>query len=565
MSMDRRVSAESRRRLVIYQTGRDAPTGTAADRRAAEKLREARRPTANYGSHVNRRLRGRWFSLVPVRRRTISLYGAAILGSAMLLSLLHWAAVTWPVLANNDALSRPLRLDRPDSFGAWARTFFLAASAATALLVYQLRRYKVDDYKGHYRIWRPVILLFAILSVDSICDLVPWAGAMIDAILGKRIALAGADWIRIVLTVGGAVLAIRLLAEVHRSKLAFVMMFVAVASFAIPLLSRWNLFDATTMPGWIAVTTAPLIASAALWISVGGYLRMLFREVRGLDQEHTTAPELAVKKSKSSERELVSPEEPRGWFGRRSKATKNVDAVDPDSRKPEPKPPRENQRAESRRSESTSADTDSDAKEPKRRWFALRSAKSKEAATTAAKVPAAVKPVVAAKVVAEKPVVEKPVVEKAVAKGAKTEAEAKPKKSWFSFGRTKPNSDGTDSDLAKKPAAVAKPQPAKPTTEVAPIPKPIPIPISKPATATEPAKAERKGLGGWLRRDAAKPVAADEKQVVPSPATVSAASNTDDADGDEDDVDDGSVDWGAMNKSERRRMRKEIKRGGRAA
>jgi len=539
-----------------------------------------------------------------VRRRAVTLYGTAILGSAILLSLLHWASVTWPSLANNAELSRPLRLDRPDSFGAWARTFFLAASAATALLVYQLRRYKVDDYKGHYRIWRPVIFLFAILSIDSICDLVPWAGAMIDATLGKRVAFAGADWIRIVLTVGGAVLAIRLLTEVHRSKLAFLMMFVAVVSFAIPLMSRWNLFDATTMSGWIAVTTAPLIASAALWISVGGYLRMLFREVRGLDREHTTAPESAVKKTKTLERDLEASDEPRGWFGRRSKATEELDepqaksteratraerkpkmsdedaetteaapkrswfsfgrskekkkseAVKADSQKQEPKPPRESRRVESR--VESRGETDSDAKEPKRRWFALRTAKSKEAAetsTTSIKAPAAAKPVVTEKVVAEKVVPEK-----AAVKVAKTEAEAKPKKSWFSFGRSKPKSDGTDSDLAKKPAAAAaaaKPQPAKPTAEVAPGPK--------PAVATEPAKPERKGLGGWLRRAAAKPAAADEKPVVPQPATVSAANKTDDADGDDDDVDDGSVDWGAMNKSERRRMRKEIKRGGRAA
>ncbi len=564
MGMDRRVSAESRRRLVIYQTGRDVPTGTAADRRAAEKLREARRPTASYGSHVNRRLRGRWFSLVPVRRRTVALYGVAILGSAILLSLLHWASVTWPSLANNAELSRPLRLDRPDSFGAWARTFFLAASAATALLVYQLRRYKVDDYQGHYRIWRPVIFLFAILSIDSICDLVPWAGAMIDATLGKRVALAGADWIRIVLTVGGAVLAIRLLVEVHRSKLAFLMMLLAVVSFAIPLMSHWNLFEATTMPGWIAVTTAPLIASAALWISVGGYLRMLFREVRGLDQERVVAPELAVRKSKAAEREQAESDEPRGWFGRRSKAIEERE--EPKAKSTE-RAPRTERKPKNRDDDAGAAEV-----APKRSWasrFSLgrsKVAKKSEAVAPdsqkpipvpvpvlAAKPPTVVKPVATEKVVAEKSVPEK-----ATAKVAKTETEAKPKRSWFSWGRAKAMPTGTESEPAQKLVA-AKPQPAKPTTEAVPGPK--------PATAPEPAKPERKGLGGWLRRDssAAKPAATDEKQVVPRPATVSAANKTDDADGDDDDVDDGSVDWGAMNKSERRRMRKEIKRGGRAA
>ncbi len=61
-----------RRRRVLYSTNQaDNARSTAASRREAERLREARRPTAAYGSRVHRRLRGRWFSLVPVRRRTM--------------------------------------------------------------------------------------------------------------------------------------------------------------------------------------------------------------------------------------------------------------------------------------------------------------------------------------------------------------------------------------------------------------------------------------------------------------------------------------------------------------
>src|SRR5690606_3952739 len=131
----------------------------------------------------------------------------AILGAAALLALAHWLAVTWPPLAHREPLARPLRLARPDSFGAWLRSALLVLAALTSLLVYQLRRYRNDDYRGSYRIWPPVIILIAISSVDGIVGLIPWLGEWIDLLLGKRVAMAGSDWIRIVLTVGGAALA----------------------------------------------------------------------------------------------------------------------------------------------------------------------------------------------------------------------------------------------------------------------------------------------------------------------------------------------------------------------
>jgi hypothetical protein len=633
MSIDRRVSAESRRRRVIYQTNREFVAETAAERRASEKLREARRPTASYGSHVNRRLRGRWFSLVPVSPLAMTVCGVAVIGSAVLFAMVHWLSVSWAPLATNTELARPLRLDRPDSLGNWARSFFLAGSSATALLVYQLRRYKVDDYKGHYRLWRPVIILLAVMSVDSVVNLVPWCGAMIDAVLGKRMALAGADWIRIVLTVGGGALAIRLLAEVRSSRLSLVMMLGAVFGFAMPLASHWKVLDATAMTGWLIVTTAPLFAAAALWVSIGGYLRMLFREVRGLDQEAVVLESSTVEKSKSAKRktsvaETSAPEaEVRGgWFRRlrgegqsrgekEGQGAKEKESVPARSTRQASKPvadkpvvdnasdekasdadaspavkkrswglpffgrsaPKETARKESKQTESASkesapkepvqkeavpkesaikvsakpvdgADKQNDA--PKRRWFGLRAAATKK--------PEDVNPEDTSKKSADKKQVSGESPAKPVAPSVATAAEKKEtsaKRSWFSLRRSGANSEATVKDgdvkLAKSQVAASgsKAETKKPE-----------------AKKDEPEKSERRGLGGWLRRDpAVKPGAESAPAAKDAGSAANARTQSGDTDDDDDEMDDGSVDWSAMNKSERRRMRKEIKRGGRAA
>jgi hypothetical protein len=605
MSIDRRVSAESRRRRVIYQTGREHTTETAAERRAAEKLREARRPAANYGSHVNRRLRGRWFSLVPVRRRTLAACGAVILGSAMLLAMMHWLAVSWAPLSTNAELARPLRLDRPDSLGNWAKTFFLAAASGTALLVYQLRRYKVDDYKGHYRLWRPVIVLLGVMSLDSVCDLVPWLGAMIDALLGRRMAFSGADWIRIVMTVGGGALALRLVAEVWRSKLSLCMMLAAIVGFALPMSARWNLLDANTVTGWLTVTTSPLLAAAALWISIGSYLRMLFREVRGLDHAAAVAEAMSVEKPKvkKSVGEPEVTDERRGWFSRRS-----AGQVEGQGSKPRSTPVSKSTRAlpkdapessaqvalKERTSSRDSEDVTTDAKvsgsdvkagATKRRWklpfIGNRADKAgpEQKASETTKEPAKAKPTVSAsdekrsaattkedpkpkrrwlglrsaavaakndaqddKSVAASKVVTKPT-------EPKPEATTKAKGSWFSWGRSKEKPEGSER------AEQSKPTPVTASKVSTPAPK---------ATEAE-SKPERKGLGGWLRRDGASPPSA-AKPPSDKPVVSAKPSNATNEDDDEEgDIDDDSVDWSAMNKSERRRMRKEIKRGGKAA
>ncbi|TWT70269.1 hypothetical protein [Crateriforma conspicua] len=277
-----------RRRRVLYSAqkideGVYAPPGNAASRR----LREARRPATAYGSHVNRRLRGRWFSLVPIKRRSMIALGAAVMSVVSLLAVMHYLALAWPALASRPDLARPFRLDRGDSFGSWTVTMAYALTAGSSLLVYQLRRYRNDDYRGHYRLWRIVLLTSLIASLQSATDLVSWGGGLIDALFGSRVALSGGDWLRILLTFGGVVFALRLLVEVSRCKAALAMMAAGWIAFAIPIAARWNLIEIDSVfRAWL-VTSCPVWACGCFGVSVMAYLRVLLREVRDLEAEPT--------------------------------------------------------------------------------------------------------------------------------------------------------------------------------------------------------------------------------------------------------------------------------------
>lgn len=270
---------------MVYQSCCLEDGARSSDRRRTEQLRQARRAPATYGSNVNRRLRGRWFSLVPVRRRAMVAVGMAVAAPVGLLCLFHGLALFWQPLTELPEVARPLRLDRPDGLGAWFRSLLLALAAGASLLIYQLRRHRNDDFRGSYRIWPPVIALMGIGSLDAVANLVPWVGAIIEWCAGRRVALSGADWIRIILTVGGAALALRMVAEVRSSRLATAFMVAAILAFATPLAAHWGVLASDTAGRWLLVTSAPLLSSGLLALACVAYLRKLFREVRKLDDE----------------------------------------------------------------------------------------------------------------------------------------------------------------------------------------------------------------------------------------------------------------------------------------
>lgn len=551
MSIGRRETSNlRRRRLLVYQSSRDDTAETAAERRQFEKMREARRPTEIYGTSVNRMLRGRWFSLVPVRRRAMAGVTIAIVGVAALLCLGHWVAVAWQPLAYRPELARPLRLDRPDSFGAWVRAAFLAAAAGTSLLVYQLRRYRNDDFRGSYRIWPPVIALMILASLDAVCQMVPWGGELIELVLGRRVALAGSDWIRIALTVGGIALAMRMVAEVRHSKLAMIAMLSAILGFAIPMAARWGMLASDTPVRWLVITSSPMMASAAVWVACGAYLRKLFREVRKMDAEDTLNLRIEQWRERFAAMRLASK--------------------------------RDKELAVKTAKEAATA-----------RKSAKAAVKKVEKSDTAAALP---RPAVAKAGAAPDDVA---VAASATAKpsqiknsdkgepGAEQKA-GEGKKSRFSlrFWRRSEPADVSrvePSNVTKsEPAAV--PAPAKISTPVATAAKPALATVQNvvannaigrtanipDAAAGRDAKPKKGGLFGWFGKkqetanDSAGGVAAVKPNIKPSNKPTTQKSQSDDED-ESGEGDDPSIDWSSMGKAERRRLRRKIKRGGQAA
>lgn len=489
---------DGRRRRVLY-SAHQAEQGLAASHHNSERLREARRPAAAYGARVERRLQGRWFSLVPIRRRTMILIAGLITALTFSLCGAHYASVAWPSLSYQPEIARPLRLDRPDSFGRWFVGALLFASAATSLLIYQLRRYRLDDYHGRYRLWRLVLLIFLLASVNAVVGLIDWGGALLDAGFGKRVALSGSDWIRLVLSFAGAVFGIRLAAEVRRSRLALIAMLGAFGLLAIPEAANWNVLKVESLGSWVLVTSAPLMACTALLIALVGYLRLLYREVLQIEEPDSVREafqqlcrQLSMRldyiATSNNEDDEDKEARPRGWLRRRKADKSKRDA-------------RGDKRAKATRKPS------SDSRTEKRGWFRSRSDKKDKQTSegTAGKQPTA----------------------------------ERKKSSRFSM-RLAPPTTNQNSAQAAQPASPGDDQDTK----------------------------SKSGIGGWLRREKSakseteQPASAKARSSSKPTTNTSAEKRAAEA---SDNADSSGIDWSSMSKSERRRLRKQLKRRNRAA
>jgi len=552
MQQGRRTN--DRRRRVLYSAHQAENESTsAASRRAAEKLREARCPQMAYGSRVHQRIRGRWFSLVPIRLRSMLLVTGSIFLLTTILCAGHYAAVTWAPLSTRPMIARPLRLDRPDSFGSWCMVAMLSVTAGIALMTYQLRRYRNDDFGGHYRLWRVVILASVLASVNVLASLVDWTGAIIDAGFGKRVALAGSDWVRLVVTFGGAVLALRMVAELWQCRTALALMAMSCMLFVIPEAVQWNILKIESAGYWTLATTAPMLGCTTLLIAMLTYLRMLYREVKQVEdvsmmdrfqqfktnlfQSHSNEEE----ESSTPSDEAVAEAKTKHRWWHRSKADHGVDTETEQSGSSTPTQQSSNIKRDTKKRKKAATETatvkknvanedlaeeenDQTQQKPvsvknKRRWFGLRGPKPSSSES-----------------------------------GNQSEAEENSADEQTSEHAGNPNKRTRSSSRSKTTASTPTQRTDAADTEA--------------DSADE--KAPRKGLMSWRRKKTNKQQDETESES-PKPQSQQAPTaskstppkpqhDAGDQSGEQDDID-----WNSMSKAQRRRLRKQMKRQNKAA
>lgn len=121
------------------------------------------RPADAYTAAARRENQLGWIDLVPHRHRGLAAWlgiGAGIIGTEI---WLFAASRTWAIEGAIDAFSLTSR----QSLAAWTGSLILALATGLSLLIYSLRRNKLDDYRGRYRVWLSAAATWLVLSLNA--------------------------------------------------------------------------------------------------------------------------------------------------------------------------------------------------------------------------------------------------------------------------------------------------------------------------------------------------------------------------------------------------------------
>jgi hypothetical protein len=198
---------------------------------------------------------------------------------------------------------------------AWASAVSLLLCAMLAKLIYSLRRHRVDDYAGRYRVWRWISWGAVLASMNSVIQVHGTIARLAVAATGMSFTETGAEWWLAPLALIGGWIFVRLLFEVResRSSLAVIVMaaacYVAAAAGALgwspAVLAAWGnpLTFALPLVGHTIALAGLMVFGRYVVLDVQGLITHAPPRRSRTKAEKAAAPVATVKLSSSSNAE----------------------------------------------------------------------------------------------------------------------------------------------------------------------------------------------------------------------------------------------------------------------
>jgi hypothetical protein len=303
MDFRRSGQLDERRRRVLRDEIASPEADEAGDTPPAATT--AKGPVRAYSPAVLEEHQLRLTDLVPVRPLAVVCWLLVGLTGIATIEAIHVHAVTLP-LAEGRALLAALDATQRGSLAAWYSASLLAAAALLALVTFGIRAHRVDDYRGHYRLWIWTAIALAWLSLDAATGLHDALGLGAVLATGQQVTAASLAEIARLLWMAAyglafGALAVRMAAEVWPSRISFWSLGLAsVLSGCTALLSMGVL----TTPAWliegVLESTLIQLSHLTLLASVGLYARHVYLDATGRLKVHIDADR--NKKSKARNR-----------------------------------------------------------------------------------------------------------------------------------------------------------------------------------------------------------------------------------------------------------------------
>ena len=238
-------------------------------------------------------------------------------------ALAVWSGAFAEVVSAEELL--PLGLNGSRNLAAWLASTLLLVASLTSVLIYSLRRHRVDDYHGRYRLWIWAALACLVASCAEGAGLADLARG-----LCRHLARLGSLDDAVVWPVGTGVvlgaIGLRLLIEVRRSRLSVLALLSSTGSFllaaavalewlpAVPELWRQLVARTSCLVGYVFLLTTLLL-----------YVRHVVFEIEGRVPVKPARPKRKkVKRAAETTEKLAVAATPKAA----SKGRSDLDPVD---------------------------------------------------------------------------------------------------------------------------------------------------------------------------------------------------------------------------------------------
>ncbi len=251
-------------------------------------LRADDRPTADENTHRYCEAAGvehhpQVTDFVPRRYRSLALLTAGGLASVAVLGALdHWAGAVAEALGRNT--TAPFDFAAPGSLAAWMAAVLLLVTSVTCLLVYSIRRHRIDDFRGRYRVWLAAAAVGMALSVNSVAGLHRVLADAVGHLTGWWALRDGAVWWLVLAGLPVAWLLVRALTDVVECRLATSALIAAFAAYVGALVSYlgWNLVTPAPLTEPLVTVGLTLVGHWLALMGVVAYARYVVLDAQGL-------------------------------------------------------------------------------------------------------------------------------------------------------------------------------------------------------------------------------------------------------------------------------------------
>ena len=290
MPLSRSPRTDRRRRtmrenLGVYSDGSDearvSPSRTARNAEIPELTKKDR--GAAYSHSVRSTCQQRVVQFIPVRK--ISLAGAVAASALVPLTLivLHYLVFVSGTLDwSGHPMSALLNANSPRSLAAWMCSHLWLLCLGTTVLTFRLRRHKLDDYDGDYRLWFWLVFTCLIGSIDSTTRLTELFGAALDRWSQLHVGWSGVAIVSATLATLVGLLGLRLCSELKAVPTSLVLWLVGLSCWAGSAALSQSIFHLEIS----AATRAWLRASlwlgglTSIWLCSLYYLRATFMDAQ---------------------------------------------------------------------------------------------------------------------------------------------------------------------------------------------------------------------------------------------------------------------------------------------